>query len=421
MFKFLHAADIHLDSPLRGLEQYEGAPVQFIRGATRRALENLIQLAIEEEVAFVLIAGDVYDGDWQDYSTGHFFNQQMRKLREQKIPVYLIAGNHDAANKLTKSLPLPENVRLLGHRQPETVLLPDWNVAIHGQSYATQAVSEDLSLKYPAPVPGRFNIGMLHTSATGREGHENYAPCTIEGLKTSGYDYWALGHVHTREILNESPPIIFPGNLQGRHIRETGEKGAMLVTVDQQNNPLVEFRCLDVMRWELCHVNLSGVTEVKDVRSRLSDELANVLDRSAGRPVAARVEWTGESNFHPELMADREHWRQVTRDAANDLAGERLWIEKVRFTTRPPVNEDSLPEEADGPIEVVMEIMKELRFRDSDQEVPKAITNDLTNLTRKLSADLRKQLQVDSETWLNEVLADAEAILTGELTERTGR
>src|SRR3954464_3372411 len=132
---FLHAADIHLDSPLRGLERYEHAPVDRIRGANRRAFERMIGLAVDRRVDFVLIAGDLYDGDWRDYNTGLYLVKELGRLRDHKIPVYLIAGNHDAANKMTRALTLPENVRLLAHDRPETVRLDELDVAIHGQSF----------------------------------------------------------------------------------------------------------------------------------------------------------------------------------------------------------------------------------------------------------------------------------------------
>jgi DNA repair exonuclease SbcCD nuclease subunit len=129
---FVHAADIHLDSPLKGLERYENAPVERIRGATRRAFTRLIDLAIDKHVDFVLLAGDLYDGDWRDYNTGLFLVRQLGRLREQKIKVFVIAGNHDAANKMTRVLRLPDHVRLLMHDRPETVRLPHLDVAIHG-------------------------------------------------------------------------------------------------------------------------------------------------------------------------------------------------------------------------------------------------------------------------------------------------
>jgi exonuclease SbcD len=135
--KFLHAADLHLDSPMHGLAAYDGAPVDELRGATRRALVNLVDLALEEQVAFVLIAGDVYDGSWRDFNTGLFYVAQMRRLREAGIPVVAIAGNHDAESRMTKGLPLPDGYIALTSTRPQTVELTELGVVIHGQSFAT--------------------------------------------------------------------------------------------------------------------------------------------------------------------------------------------------------------------------------------------------------------------------------------------
>lgn len=183
--KFIHAADIHLDSPLVGLQFYEGAPVEEVRGATRRALENLVELAAAEKVDFVLLAGDLYDGDWKDYNTGLFLSHQMSRLREEGIRVFIISGNHDAASQITKHLRMPDNVKTLSVRHPETDRIEKLGLAIHGQGYAVRAVTDDLAGGYPLASPHHFNIGLLHTSLDGREGHESYAPTTSRGA-TSG-------------------------------------------------------------------------------------------------------------------------------------------------------------------------------------------------------------------------------------------
>src|SRR5215831_4753122 len=164
MFKFIHAADIHLDSSLRGLGRYEGAPVEQILGATRRALENLIELAMAERAAFVLLVGDLYDGDWKDYNTSLFFAAQMARLREANIRVFLVAGNHDADSQITRHLHLPDNVTMFPTQAPERMVLADFNVALYGQGFHTRAVTKDLSVAYPHPDPTLFNIGLLHTS-----------------------------------------------------------------------------------------------------------------------------------------------------------------------------------------------------------------------------------------------------------------
>ena len=250
MIKFIHSADIHLDSPLHRLEVYDGAPVDRIRQASRRALENLVDLALGEAVDFVLIAGDLFDGTWKDYNTGLYFVSQVRRLTATGIEVFIIAGNHDAAGQMTRSLPYPEKVHLFSHRKAETRTLDSLKVAIHGQSFGTAAVTGNLAAGYPEPVPGYVNIGLLHTSLTGREGHETYAPCTLADLENRGYDYWALGHIHQFEIVAEAPMVVFSGCIQGRHVKEAGAKGCVRVSLEAGSAPEVVHHALDVIRWE---------------------------------------------------------------------------------------------------------------------------------------------------------------------------
>ncbi len=226
--KFLHAADIHLDSPLAGLNRRSDMPDAVIGHCTRRAFAAMIDLALAEDVAFVIIAGDLYDGDWRDFSTGLFFAEQMQRLGR---PCFLLRGNHDARSVITRNLTPPGNVREFSSRACETIELPGLRVALHGRSFPDRAVTEDFSAAYRQPVPGMLNIGVLHTSADDPGEHETYAPCRVADLALKGYDYWALGHIHARRVLSERPWIVFPGNPQGRHPKEPGPKGCTLVTV----------------------------------------------------------------------------------------------------------------------------------------------------------------------------------------------
>ncbi|MBU4229840.1 MAG: DNA repair exonuclease [Proteobacteria bacterium] len=335
MFTFLHAADIHLDSPLRGLEAYADAPVNQLRQATRRAFDNLIGLAIAERVAFVLLAGDLYDGEWKDYNTGLFFIDRLSRLRKENIRVFLASGNHDAASQITKSLRLPDNVHLFSTKQPETILLEELGVAVHGQGYDKRILAENIARNYPQGLPHHLNIGLLHTSLTGRQGHEPYAPCSLDDLKTKGYDYWALGHVHLREEVSRSPWIVFPGNIQGRHIHETGAKGATLVRVEEGRIAAVEHRDLDVLRWSLCRVDLADCATVDlaidAVRHAMETEQAN----GDGRPLAIRLQLVGKSPLHAELHRDSAVLTEEFRGLAAGI-GE-MWLEKVQFATQRPV------------------------------------------------------------------------------------
>jgi DNA repair exonuclease SbcCD nuclease subunit len=333
MFRFVHAADIHLDSPLRGLEAYPDAPVEQIRGAARRAFDNLVNLAVEEKAAFVLLAGDLFDGDWKDYNTGLYFAHRMGRLREAGIRVFLVAGNHDAVSQLTRSLRLPDNVTLFPHRAPDTVILEELDTAVHGQSFGGRSVTEDLSRDFPQAVSGLCNIGLLHTSLTGRPGHENYAPCTVEGLKGKGYDYWALGHVHRREVVHESPWVVFPGNIQGRHIRETGPGGCAVVSVEGGRVSDVEFRDIDVLRFAVRRVDLTACERFEGVPDQVRGALEEERRDAAGRPLAVRVVLEGRTALHPDLHRDRGRLRDELRVMAADLGD--VWLEKVEVATVP--------------------------------------------------------------------------------------
>lgn len=331
MIKFIHTADIHLDSPLKGLEVHEDAPVEEIRGATRRAFDNLIDVSLKEHVDFVLIAGDLYDGDWKDYNTGLFFASRVGRLARAGIRVFIVSGNHDAASRITRAMPLPDNVTLFPSRNPRSVKLDDLGVIIHGRSYSFRAVTEDLASGYPRSDPHYFNIGLLHTSLTGREGHEDYAPCTPDELKSKGYDYWALGHVHKREIVSEDPWIVFPGNVQGRHVRETGARGATLVTVEDGRIIEVEGLELDVLRWAVREVDLAGCETPDSVYDAVRKGFEQELDEAAGKPLALRLILTGKCPVHARLLDRTAQWTEEFRGIA--AGSGDIWLEKVKFHT----------------------------------------------------------------------------------------
>lgn len=335
MFKFLHCADLHLDSPLRGLSARPDAPVDDIRSATRRALENLVNVCIQENIRFVVIAGDVYDGDWQDYNTGLFFNACMARLNDANIPVYLISGNHDAASNITRRLVPPPNVKQFSVKRPETCIMEELKVAIHGQGFKNREVLENLLPLYPDPLSGYLNIGILHTSVQGQVGHEPYAPCRVNELEQKGYDYWALGHVHQRQVLKEGPYIVYPGNIQGRHIRETGNKGCTIVTVNNGVISSVVHQDLDVLRWAMCSVDLTGVSTDLDYVNRIVSALETCVENNPGYPLAVRVLLRGQTDLHGRLISDPGQYRMEIENAINMMLSAQVWIEKVKVQTQP--------------------------------------------------------------------------------------
>jgi DNA repair exonuclease SbcCD nuclease subunit len=414
--KFVHAADLHIDSPLRGLDRYDGAPVDRLRGATRRAMTNLVDLALAESAAFVLIAGDVFDGGWKDYGTGLFFASEMARLRAADIPVVLVRGNHDAASHITRSLRLPDNVRELSHAKPESFEIARAGVVVHGQSFATRAMTDDLAARYPDAVPGAFNVGLLHTCADGREGHEPYAPCKIETLRSKGYDYWALGHVHAREVLSEDPWIVFPGNLQGRHARETGPKGATVVTVEGGRVRAVEHRALDVVRWAVCEVDVAGAHEPMDVVELARGALEKEVEVAAGRLLAARLVFRGRTRAHTDIAVDTEKWVNELRAMSLEVEGA-AWIEKVVFATAAAIDLQALRAQGGA----IGEILRAIDEAARDEAEVRSLGEALKDLRGKLPAELREgddALALDDPARLRALLADAEDLLVPRLLDR---
>ncbi len=227
------------------------------------------------------------------------------------------------------------HITTFDHERAHTApLLDELGVAIHGQSFADQAVTEDLSRNYPKPVHGLFNIGILHTSAGGYAAHARYAPCDIARLRAHGYEYWALGHVHERTVLSEDPWVVFPGNPQGRHIGETGPKGVTLVTVADGRVRSVEHRVLDVLRWAHIEVDLTNAADEPEAMTLVQAKLETAMRDAGSRPLAARVTLTGATRAHAALAADG--LREKVLNEAHALAGEHLfWLEAVKLRTRP--------------------------------------------------------------------------------------
>ena len=345
-FRFLHCADLHLDSPLRGLEANPDAPADRIRRATRRALENLVDVVLREKLDCVVAAGDLYDGDWQDWRTGQFLISQIGRLTAAGIPFVAIRGNHDAESVITRRLRMPH---LLDTKRPETIRLPNMPVSIHGQSFATRAVTANLAKDYPAADADRFNIGLLHTSVDGREGHDSYAPCSVEQLSGHGYHYWALGHVHQREVLSDTPWIVFPGNLQGRHINESGAKGATLVTVINDRVAKVEPIILDDVRWARIEVAIPSDADEDAALALTRTRLLAAYEQAGGRLLATRIGLSGTCAAHAAFSANVHGAREKLRAEAMTIDGpDAIWTETITIATRPMIDTASLKNREDA-------------------------------------------------------------------------
>lgn len=385
--KFIHAADIHLDSPLHGLSAYPDAPASQLRNASREAFSQLIDRAIEEEVAFLIIAGDLYDGDWKDHNTGIFFSQQMGRLRKAGIRAFLIYGNHDAESEMTKKLTLPDNVIAFSARKPEVHKLDELKVALHGQSFKEKAVTDNLVQRYPDPIAGYYNIGVLHTALEGYSAHANYAPCTRAELHVKGYDYWALGHVHEFQQWTEKSIIVFPGNLQGRHIRETGRRGAVLVTVENERTS-VERLFVDVLRWESLQVDVSDCVTTQDVARKTGRALEALFESDTHVPRAVRVTFTGTSAIHGQLCGKTKDLRAEVLNQIAVIGNEKLWLEKVKVATTPASDAKDNALRMDA----VADLQEILANAASDDEFLTLLSTDLQPFIGKVSSEVKEDV-----------------------------
>jgi DNA repair protein SbcD/Mre11 len=357
--KFVHAADLHLDSPLQALSRQEPRQVERMRRAAREAFERLIDLCIDQAAALLVIAGDLYDHDCPNMQIAVFLRKELRRLQEKRIRCVIIKGNHDAANKITSALALPANTHVLSEREAETVVFDDLpvRVAIHGQSFRPGPVPENLAASYPAPLAGCYNIGLLHTSLAGTADHDRYAPCTLEELVSRGYDYWALGHIHRRAVLSRDPYVVFPGNLQGRHAKESGSKGCYVVDVDDAGRTAsAAFVALDVVRWQRAEVDLKGRRSEAEMVEGLRGALQDMHRQSDGRAAAVRIVLTGRTPLYQQIERRPHRLRQTALELAEEIAGEDMWIEKIRNDTTPPADGPAIRDEMHDLLVIMQEI-----------------------------------------------------------------
>ena len=340
----------------------------------------------------------------------------MVRLQSKGTPVYLIAGNHDAASVITKKLSLPENVNVFSTRTTESLEVAGHPITIHGRGFPNRAVPENLAIEYPMAVPGRFNLGLLHTSLTGRPGHDTYAPCSVAQLREKGYQYWALGHIHQPEVINEDPWIVFAGNCQGRHIKETGARGCRLVTVsDSLQVEGVEWRSLDVVRWAELNIDLSGIETETEATRLVSDAMGKAVTAAEGRLVAARIILSGTTQLHGSLHRNDEHWNAQFLASAQDHGADAIWIERIKVSTSPVYDLAELAER-DALTKIVVSNLNETDHK------PILLPPEIEEMLSILPLEIRTQVEdeLNGEQRAT-VLSDVRAIILDALATNGGQ
>ncbi|PKQ37988.1 MAG: hypothetical protein CVT59_05225 [Actinobacteria bacterium HGW-Actinobacteria-1] len=342
--RFIHAADLHLDAPFGGIDAQDARVRDALAASTYRALDALVAACIERGADFLVISGDLYNQAERRVRSQLAFAKAAATLDHAGIPVFVVHGNHDPSSGWSAGIAMPENVHVFADDRVERIPFErdgELVCALYGRSYRRAAETTNLASGFKREIGDTVAIGVLHTNVGGRPGYDDYAPCTLDDLRTCGMDYWALGHIHKPEVLSQAPFAVYAGCPQGLDPTQSGPRGCFEVTID---GGIVEaaFLPLAVIEWRYAEVDLSSASRLDDVR----DAIAAAVDAAlaeATAPVVVRLDLTGRSDTHESLQVAGA-LAALVDDAREEALGLEpwVWIDRVRDRTRPAIDLDSL-------------------------------------------------------------------------------
>ena len=336
-FRFIHTADIHLDSPLKSLALRNPDLADLVGGATRQAFNGIIDLCIDERVDALVIAGDLYDGDQTSMKTARFLASELGRLSNAGIRTFIIRGNHDALSRISRELVLPDLVKLFGGRAEHVMIeraQGEKPVAIHGLSFAQPTAPESLLPKYAKAIPDTINIGIMHTSLGGAPGHDPYAPCSPAELQATGFEYWALGHIHKRSVVTGYGTIVMPGMPQGRDINEDGPKSVTLVSITDDGTVSLEEKPTALAEFARVTIDASGLTEWSALAHALTEALKQARSASAAPELVVRLGFSGETPLAWRMRRDADLLMAEAQERGVQIGA--IWIEKLENGCTPP-------------------------------------------------------------------------------------
>lgn len=404
-FTFVHAADLHLDSPFRGIRDEAPEVAGRLRSATFDAYAGLIDLCIDRDADFLLIAGDVYDGADRSLAAQLRFHDGLVRLAEHGIRAFVVHGNHDPLEGWSSALTWPEQTTIFGGDDVQTVVVDSGGTplaAVSGISYPTQRENRNLATLFQAERSDVFQIALLHCNCGGQTDHEPYAPCSPDDLIHAGFDYWALGHVHTMTLLNRRPHIVYPGNIQGRSIRETGPRGCYLITVGDDKDVKEEFCPLDAVRWFAKEVRIEELDTADQLEGALADAVDRVRDEAQGRPSICRLTLVGRGPLYGELNREGAVQELLERLREQGLEDEPfLWVERLKLRCAPAIDLEQRCQENDL-LGELLRIANDLR---GHEDLVKALSPAVAELHEHIRA--RKALAAMTPEQFHALLDDA--------------
>jgi len=341
-FSFVHASDLHLDSPFKGVTAEVPQVEEALRSATFDTFDSLIQLCLEKEAAFLLIVGDVYDGADRSLKAQLKFLDGLKKLTDHNIASFVVHGNHDALDGWSSTIVWPDSVHVCGEKQVESSIAYSDGQAvalISGISYGRRKETRNLSRKFPVQDSDLFKIGMLHCNCGGNPDHESYAECSLQDLISQGFDYWALGHFHEKSILNEHPYVVYPGNTQGLSIKEMGARGCYYVSVTEDKEISLEFCQLDTIRWLTTEIPIDEFESLDALDEEITGRIGSLNETSEGRPVICRIQLTGRGMLYQDLRRENAVKELLERIREIGLSEEPfVWVQNIQMNCRPELD-----------------------------------------------------------------------------------
>lgn len=409
-FSFVHAADLHLDSPFRGVTAESPAIAGSLHSATFEVYNSLIDLCIEKQVQFLLIAGDIYDGADRSLRAQLRFRDGLQRLADNNIQAFVVHGNHDPFKGHSRSIDWPEGVHVFSYRKVKSIPCKVGNspvALISGFSHENRNITTNLAKKFESQDSDLFQIGLLHCNVGIDTGHEAYAPCELQDLIKTGLDYWALGHVHERKILHNDPYVVYPGNTQGRNIREQNERGCYLVQVDDNNRiTSLEFHELDEIRWFWGSLAIEGLDTLDQLENSLSGCIEDFSKKAGSRSLICRISLTGQGPLFNELSRENalQELLEHTRDSY-EAKSPFVWVQDLIFECRPEIDLKKRREAKDF-LGQVLRISQELS--DTEEGRKRLVEEGLEELFKNRRAS--KHLQDITDNEISRMLKSAELL-----------
>ena len=421
-FRFVHAADLHLDTPFEGIGRVAPGVAQDLRDASLTSWDLLVQLCVDEEAAFLLLAGDIYDGEDRGVRAQLRFRRGLERLSECGIRTLIVHGNHDPnGGRWSAIKEWPPGITVFGHDEVESVPIErDGSLlsVVHGISYPTRHVTENLALRFRRGPESAPHFGLLHCNVGSNPDHPAYSPCTLEDLRSTGMDYWALGHIHVRQVLGSNDPwIVYPGNLQGRSLKasEQGLKGATVGTIEHGHVVGVRLAPMTHVRFADIPVNVESLRDLPALIDLLEQEVEREIDRGPLKGLVARAQLSGRGPVHEHLQrpGKREELLRTLREEAVDRV-PFVWWNAIDDETRSVLDRNAIRDRGDFSAELI-------RLADSLAAQDEGLAKFVDQHTEELQKPAFRRWVNDAATDGRDAIERAATLALEELDARTSQ